>query len=104
MRFDDNRLTTLADSEFSAYANLQEIYLARNRIEAVTPTSFRGLYSLQILDLEGNQLGAVPSVALRHVGDSLRMLNLKGNSIRRLEANSLAGLVNLEEVWKSSVR
>lgn len=98
MRFDDNRLTLLTDSEFSPYANLQEIYLARNRIEVVAPTALGGLYSLQILDIEGNQLTVVPSAALRKVGDSLRLLNLKGNPIRRLEADSLSGLVNLEEV------
>jgi len=98
MRFDENRLTLLNDSAFSSYANLQEIYLARNRIELVAPTALRGLYSLQILDLDGNLINAVPSAALRLVGDSLRLLNLKGNPIRHIEADSLSGLVNLEEV------
>ncbi len=98
MRFDENKLSVLGDASFATYANLQEIYLARNQIEQVAPTALRGLYSLQILDLEGNKLGGVPSIALRLVGDSLRLLNLKNNPIRQLYADSFFGLVRLEEV------
>jgi len=97
LRFEDNRLTVLGDGEFSSYANLQEIYLARNRIELIEATAFRGLYSLQILDLEANQLTAVPAKSLRAVASSLRLLNLKNNPIRRLEADSLSSLSRLEE-------
>jgi len=97
LRFEDNRLTVLGDGEFSSYANLQEIYLARNRIELIEATAFRGLFSLQILDIEANRLSAVPDKSLRAVATSLRLLNLKNNPIRRLEANSLSSLTRLEE-------
>ena len=97
LRFDDNRLTVLGDGVFSAYANLQEIYLARNRLELVEATALRGLYSLQILDLDSNRLAAVPAGALRAVAPSLRLLNLRNNPIRRLDADSLSSLTRLEE-------
>jgi len=97
LRFEDNRLTVLGDGQFSSYANLQEIYLARNRLELIEATAFRGLFSLQILDLEANQLSAVPARSLRAVASSLRLLNLKNNPIRRLEADSLSSLTRLEE-------
>ena len=97
LRFEDNRLTVLGDGEFSSYANLQEIYLARNRIELIEATAFRGLFSLQILDIEANRLSAVPDKSLLAVATSLRLLNLKNNPIRRLEANSLSSLTRLEE-------
>ena len=98
LRFEDNRLTVLGDGVFSSYANLQEIYLARNRLELIESTAFRGLYSLQILDLEANRLTAVPATSLRAVAPSLRLLSLKNNPIRRLEADSLTSLARLEEV------
>lgn len=88
----------LGDGQFSSYANLQEIYLARNRLELIEATAFRGLFSLQILDLEANQLSAVPARSLRAVASSLRLLNLKNNPVRRLEADSLSSLTRLEEV------
>jgi len=97
LQFEGNRLTVLGDGEFSSYANLQEIYLAHNRLELVESTAFRGLFSLQILDLEANQLSAVPATALRVVALSLRLLNLKNNPIRRLKADSLSSLTRLEE-------
>ena len=97
LRFEDNRLTVLGDRQFSSYANLQEIYLARNRLELIEATAFCGLFSLQILDLEANQLSAVPARSLRAVASSLRLLNLKNNPIRRLEADSLSSLTRLEE-------
>jgi len=97
LRFEDNRLTVLGDGQFSSYANLQEIYLARNRLELIETSAFRGLFSLQILDLEANQLSAVPARSLRAVASSLRLLNLKNNPIRRLEADSLSSLTRLEE-------
>ena len=98
LRFEDNRLSILGDADFESYANLQELYLARNVIELVSTSAFRGLYSLQKLDLSHNQLGAVPGDALRLVGQSLRQLSFQMNPIRRLEADSLRGLTNLEEV------
>jgi len=97
LRFHDNRLTVLGDGVFSSYANLQEIYLARNRLELIESTALRGLYSLQILDLEANQLSSVPARALRAVASSLRLLNLKNNPIRRIDVDSLSSLRRLEE-------
>jgi len=100
LRFEDNRLTILSDGGFSAYANLQEIYLARNRIEMLEDTALRGLYSLQILDVESNQLTVMPATALRAVASSLRQLSVKNNPIRRIDADSLSSLTRLEEASK----
>jgi len=97
LRFDDNRLTVLGDGVFTPYANLQQIYLARNRLELVEATALRGLYSLQILDLEANQLSSVPARSLSAVASSLRLLSLKNNPIRRLDADSLSSLTRLEQ-------
>jgi len=103
LRFEDNRLTVLGDGVFSSYANLQEIYLARNRLELIEATAFRGLYSLQILDLEANQLSSVPATSLLAVASSLRLLSIKNNPIRRLDADSLSRLTRLEEARSLSV-
>ncbi|KAK2176962.1 hypothetical protein NP493_629g00020 [Ridgeia piscesae] len=97
LKFSDNQLTYLGMDEFRNYKSLQEIYLARNRIDAIAPDAFRGLTNLQILDLEGNELTTVPAQAFQYVS-TMRILNMQNNPIRYVGADAFQHLRNIEEV------
>ena len=56
----DNRILEVPDYAFdSANINLREIHLQRNIILDLGPLAFRGLPSLQHLDLSGNQISSL---------------------------------------------
>ena len=103
LKFTDNRMTTLGVDDLQTYIYLQEMYFVRSHLEIISPKAFRGLHSLQILDLEGNKLSAVRR---HHFADifSLRMLSLKNNPIRQIESRSFENMkelevLNLENCW-----
>ncbi len=93
----DNMIASLPSS-FASPA-LTDLSLANNSLSELTPEAFRGLASLQRLDLSSNSL---TSAALRDETlsdlESLLSLDLSGNEIDRLAENLFASTSNLEEL------
>ncbi|XP_013392579.1 toll-like receptor 3 [Lingula anatina] len=50
------------DFSTQKYTNLRRLILANNRLSYISPTAFRGLQSLEVLDLSGNNLTSLPDV------------------------------------------
>jgi hypothetical protein len=97
LKFGENRLSELVTDQFLNYPTVQEIYLIRNRITSVAAGAFRGLLSLQKLDLEANQINVVRYDFLSDIR-SVRVLNFRYNPIVSVEPGAFANLANLEEI------
>ncbi|XP_046389319.1 uncharacterized protein LOC124158176 [Ischnura elegans] len=91
-----NTLTALPKDAFISVglANLQKISLAKCGLRRLDRNTFRALTNLVELDLSGNALPAIPSLALSAVPE-LRELRLGGNPIRRLPDNAFSAVTRL---------
>ena len=93
----DRRLRRVSLSPDSAL--MTELYLSNCRIKtSLGNATFKGLYSLRILDLSTNQIPTVTSDVFRALG-KLRKLDLNKNSLLSIDAMSFSNLTVLEELF-----
>lgn len=88
-----NQLTSawINSGTFSGLIRLVLLNLSHNRVTRLDPTFFRDLYTLQILNLEHNQLETIPADTFAPM-NNLHTLVLSYNKISYLDAYSLNGL------------
>ncbi|XP_067006701.2 toll-like receptor 6 [Anabrus simplex] len=88
-----NHLTSawINSETFSGLIRLVLLNLSYNRITKLDPSLFRDLYTLQILNLEHNQLETIPSDTFSPM-NNLHTLVLSYNKITYLDAYALNGL------------
>ena len=80
-------------------ALMTELYLSNCGIKtALGNATFKGLYSLRILDLSANQIPTITSDMFRALG-KLRKLDLNVNSVVSIDAMSFSNLTLLEELF-----
>ncbi|XP_053713650.1 vasorin-like [Synchiropus splendidus] len=84
-------------------ASTQELYVFNNGIRTLTPSDFRHLKDLQMLDMSQNELGEVPDGVFEMLS-SLKNLDLSTNHITHISKDSFSGLVQLERLYLSSNR
>ena len=65
--------------------------------QVIVPSTFKGLKSLEILDLHRNMLEVIGDSTFRSL-KRLRVLDLHGNSIKYLAPDSFLGLAKLEKL------
>lgn len=80
----DQAFTTLDDSTFPCLDSFTKVTLARNRITSVNMAS-GNFQTLTSLDLSANSLTQVPYSILRPTPSSLRILDLRNNSLTSID-------------------
>ncbi|KAK4296827.1 hypothetical protein Pmani_030718 [Petrolisthes manimaculis] len=119
----EGNMFTSFPTQLSSLTALQSLNLGRNQLTAVTHNDLRGLNNLLILLLHQNKLRTVEEGALEHLtkldildlGENslkdippvsncknLRQLLMGGNRVSYIGEDSLAGLVQLQEVSLTS--
>jgi Leucine-rich repeat (LRR) protein len=94
---DFNPIHTISDSAFQS-ARIRELYIRHCKLDFIDPSAFSGLESsLQILDLSGNNITALPENLLRAF-DFLAMLNVKDNRIRTIFPKNAAILSDMQRL------
>ena len=88
------KLHHIKNDTFMWIPNLVRILFVASNIETLAKWSFRGLKSLQRLNLCNNKLTAVPSDELNVIG-SLRIIDLSSNRISSIAEEAFAGLTSL---------
>lgn len=96
----NNRLTILPSGAFidTGLVNLQKVWMSRCNLRLLEKGAFEKLANLIELDLSNNHLNAVPYAALSDIS-GLRNLNLAGNNLGPLTASiftSVPSLVRLD--------
>jgi len=113
----NNLLTQIPQDSFHGLNNLYSLKLSGNKISSIELRSLNGLYTLNSLDLENNSISTIHQEAfvnssnikdlnlftnsIYQIPDAIKMIHslntvdLGGNSIQRLEENTLASLPNL---------
>jgi len=88
-----NQLTSawINSGTFSGLIRLVQLNLSYNKISKLDPTFFRDLYTLQILNLQHNQIETIPAETFAPM-NNLHTLLLSYNKISYLDAYSLNGL------------
>jgi len=87
LMLDGNQLPVVLERTFGnngasgGQIDLQKLSLARNRLAKVTAAAFANLTTLQELDLSYNKLDRLETVTFAPLAESLRRLQLSGNSI-----------------------
>ena len=81
-------ITTLAAHSFSYYPNLTRLGLRQVNMNMIKFGAFDGLPSLRVLDLDENNLDALPTLVLYHT-PILTTLLLTHNAFRRLPHDSI---------------
>lgn len=89
-----NRIQSLPAGLFGNSPNLGVLELAVNRISQIDANAFVGT-SIYFLDLGFNQLEEINQQWLEPVRETLRLLDLNGNSIRNLRNGAFGSLPNL---------
>ncbi|XP_050509284.1 leucine-rich repeat-containing protein 15-like [Diabrotica virgifera virgifera] len=92
----NNSLTTVDSSTFQNLHNLEILSLGSNQITSISNDGFLGLDKLEELKLSFNQLAEFP-VQINTI-KTLRKLDLNGNKIKSLKANSFSNLKKLEKL------
>lgn len=110
-----NEITTIANLTFIRWHRLQRLDLSYNVITFLDILSLAGLGKLEYLNLRGNRLKQVPTVALQNTvitlpvpstylgplslkPPSLKTLDLGENIITHLESNSFSALEKVQEL------
>ena len=90
-------LHQIDNDAFMWIPNLIDLIISGSKVETVAQYSFRGLISLQTLDLQDNQLKAVPSEALNVIGKfmSLQFLDLGLNSLSAIADDTFSRALSL---------
>lgn len=86
----NNRLSNNSLDTISQMSNLRDLKLANNLLFGPLPTTFANLAELEVLDLHGNNVSALPS-NIEHM-THLRILNLSENSFESLPFDGLSRL------------
>ncbi|XP_075436478.1 uncharacterized protein LOC142473178 isoform X2 [Ascaphus truei] len=92
-----NNLSRLDSGSFQALWSLRILLLSDNRIETISPRSFRSLGFLERLDLSDNLLALLPLDFSSGLG-SLRELRVPSNRLTSLSYESLRQLESLEKL------
>ena len=85
-----NKIDIVEMDTFNGLSNLNKLYLAENRVRILSHLLLSRLTSLRTLDLSCNLIETIPKFPR-----SLTSLNLRNNSILRVDKNSFAGLHGL---------
>ena len=88
-------LTGLREIDFRGLSSLQRLDLGGNSLASLPANVFNDLPSLQTLDLDGNSLASLSANAFDGLS-SLERLDLSGNSLTSLPANVFNGLSSLQ--------
>ena len=90
-------LSQIENDAFMWIPNLTILVIWGSKVQSVAQYSFRGLTSLQTLDLNDNQLTSVPSKALNVIGKStsLQNLDLGFNSVYTIADDAFSGVSSL---------
>ena len=91
-------IVSLRAGDFLGLAELQELWLFRNRLTELPPGVFTGLDDLHRLHLGFNELAELPDSIFSGLS-RLRDLSIQANQLERLAPNVFAGLSRLEELW-----
>lgn len=83
-----NRLTTIKEKDFVAYANLQSLIMSNNLIDTIQDQAFVPLTNLCKLDLSINRLDTMSAIWFESLS-SLQHLNLLGNPYKTLGQGNL---------------
>nr|XP_046919161.1 insulin-like growth factor-binding protein complex acid labile subunit isoform X2 [Dermatophagoides farinae] len=92
---DNNLSTGLPSAPFGKLSSLMKLSLARNKLNQLVPLIFHSLNSLEELDLSENPLSEIRSDELRGL-PNLRLLNLNGCQLVRIDGFTFRELTNLE--------
>ena len=90
-------LNQIDNDAFMWIPNLIKLIIWDCKLQTVAQYSFHGLTHLQTLDLQNNQLTAVPSEALNAIGKfmSLQYLDLSSNSLSTIADDAFSGVSSL---------
>lgn len=81
---------------FAGLAVTTDLLLSRNALHTLNTSSFEGLSALEVLKLESNELGELPSDLFAHT--KLKKLTLAHNRIAALHSSVFANMPLLEEL------
>jgi Leucine-rich repeat (LRR) protein len=101
------------------FAFLEELFLGRNKISKIDEDSFKNLPKLRVLSLQSNRIvnlehfdgvsGTLEELYISHNGikklenlkkcKKLRVIDLAGNFLTDIDADQLADMHDLEELW-----
>ena len=95
----NNTISSLGSSEFSAYASLHTINLDWNTITSIPYDAFRRT-ALEVLSLKHNQLMEFPN--LDEVAATVRTVNVANNQILEIPTDRLTSLLNMEHLILSA--
>ena len=95
LALDRQSIASLQPGDFAGLTALQDLDLQFNDLEALPATIFAGLTALQILSLSANDLEALPATIFAGL-TGLQRLFLTDNALEALPANIFAGLTALQ--------
>ncbi|XP_071987024.1 toll-like receptor 12 [Engystomops pustulosus] len=92
-----NFLTRLKNLQFSCLKNLLFLALDNNRINFIEDSAFDGLYELQVLDLQYNNIFIIGEFTFQNLV-SVTHLNLYENVIDQIDGNAFTSLKFLQDL------
>ncbi|XP_056588473.1 platelet glycoprotein Ib alpha chain [Triplophysa dalaica] len=102
LRLSGNRLTGLGGRVFRCAPSLMEIYLSGNRIRYLHDDTFSDLQRLEVINLSGNNLFALPVRLLERVSSGgLKMFDLENNSVSLMPYGFFSSKPELPYVYLS---
>ncbi|KAA0706453.1 hypothetical protein E1301_Tti022953 [Triplophysa tibetana] len=102
LRLSGNRLTGLGGRVFRCAPSLMEIYLSGNQIRSLHDDTFSDLQRLEVINLSGNNLPALPARLLERVSSGgLKMFNLENNSVSLMPYGFFSSKPELPYVYLS---
>ncbi|CAM9774551.1 unnamed protein product [Lampetra planeri] len=99
-----NRLRSVSRRTFAGLPRLAELHLENNRLVRLNLALFSRLLGLQMLYAQWNRVAEVIRGEPPWVWSSLRKLDLAGNELVALSADTLAGVPNLQTLHLDSNR
>lgn len=93
-----NPLLNILPEWFTSLHNLQKLDLSKTKLYSIRPETFHTLHMLRYLDLSGNLFSDVPTEAIYPVGNTLEVLKLNENRLKKLDENSFPPLTSLIEL------
>ncbi|XP_068083904.1 insulin-like growth factor-binding protein complex acid labile subunit [Anabrus simplex] len=93
LKLDGNQLPVVLERSFGGQLELQKLSLARNRLAKVTTTAFANLTTLRDLDLSYNKLDHLETTTFLPLNESLRRLELSGNTVPLTEVKYVLQVV-----------
>jgi len=90
-------ISELDESYFINLRQLRHLILRQNKLEKISSKAFKGLESLETLDLEYNEIREIDENAFSDLV-RLKQLKLKSNYLVRIKSHSFSGLQNLGQL------